>query len=101
MGKVPQPGARFRPRKVEKKFVNMISKTLIAIGLLVTVLGSFATRHSLNAYLRGMERSAEEGIGEAVSAFHMAFTYNTVSIVGCLLIVTGVILASLRRGQRP
>lgn len=78
----------------------MISKILIAVGILVTVMGSLATRYSLNAYLRGMERSAEEGIGEAVSAFNMAFTYNTISIVGCLLLVSGVILASLRRGQQ-
>lgn len=81
--------------------MNAISKILMAIGLLVTVVGSLATRYSLNAYLRGMERSAEEGIGVAVSAFHMAFIYNTVSIVGCLLLVAGVIVASLRRGQRP
>lgn len=81
--------------------MNTISKILIAVGLLVTLMGSLATRYSLNAYLRGMERSAEEGIGTAVSAFQMAFTYNTVSIVGCLLLVSGVILASLRRGQRP
>lgn len=79
----------------------MISKILIAVGLLVTVMGSLATRYSLNAYLRGIERSAEEGIGGAVSAFNMAFTYNTVSILGCLLLVSGVILASLKRAQRP
>jgi len=81
--------------------VNVISKILIAVGLLVTVMGSLATRYSLNAYLRGIERSAEEGIGGAVSAFNMAFTYNTVSILGCLLLVSGVILASLKRAQRP
>lgn len=81
--------------------MNTISKILIAIGLPVTIMGSLATRYSLNAYLRGMERSAEEGIGEAVSAFHMSFIYNTVSIVGCLFLVSGVILASLRKGQRP
>jgi hypothetical protein len=81
--------------------VKTISKLLIAIGLLVTVMGSLATRYSLNAYLRGMERSAEVGIGEAVSAFNMAFTYNTITLLGCLLLVSGVILASLRRGQRP
>jgi hypothetical protein len=81
--------------------VNTISKILIAVGLLVTVTGSLATRYSLNAYLRGMQRSAEEGIGGAVSAFNMAFTSNTVSIAGCLLLVGGVILASLRREQRP
>ena len=79
----------------------MISKILIAIGLLVTVVGSLATRYSLNAYLRSMEGSAERGIGEAVSAFNMAFTYNSVSIVGCLLLISGVILASLRMGRRP
>ena len=81
--------------------MNTISKILIAIGLLVTVMGSLATRYSLNAYLRSMEGSAEGGIGAAASAFSMAFTYNTVSIVGCLLLISGVILASLRRGQRP
>jgi uncharacterized membrane protein len=81
--------------------VNAISKILIAIGLLVTIIGSLATRYSLNAYLRGMERSAEGGIGEAASAFEMTFAYNTVSIVGCLLLISGVILASLRRGRRP
>ena len=81
--------------------MNVISKILIAVGLLVTVMGSLATRYSLNAYLRGIERSAEEGIGGAVSAFNMAFTYNTVSILGCLLLVSGVILASLKRAQRP
>jgi hypothetical protein len=81
--------------------VGTISKILIATGLLVTVMGSLATRYSLNAYLRSMAGSAEGGIGEAVSAFNMAFTYNTLSIVGCLLLISGVILASLRRGQRP
>jgi uncharacterized membrane protein len=79
--------------------VNAFSKILMATGLLFTVMGSLATRYSLNAYLRSMEGSAEGGIGEAVSAFRMAFTYNTVSIVGCLLLVSGVILASLRRGR--
>ena len=81
--------------------MKAISKILIAIGLLATVMGSLATRYSLNAYLRSMEGSAEGGIGEAVSAFNMAFTYNTVSIVGCLLLISGVILAYLTRGRRP
>ena len=81
--------------------MSTISKILIATGLLVTVMGSLATRYSLNAYLRSIEGSAEGGIGEAASAFSRAFTYNTVSIVGCLLLISGVILASLRRGQRP
>jgi hypothetical protein len=81
--------------------VSAISKILIATGLLVTVMGSLATRYSLNAYLRSMEGSAEGGIGAAVAAFNMAFTYNTVSIAGCLLLIGGVILASVRRGPRP
>ena len=81
--------------------MNTISKILIVIGLLLTVIGSLATRYSLNAYLRSMEGAAEGGIGEAASAFNMAFTYNTVSLVGCLLLISGVILASLRRGRRP
>jgi len=80
--------------------MKMVSKILLAVGLLLTVVGSLATRYSLNAYLRGMQRSAENGIGEAVAAFNMAFTYSTVSILGCLLLTSGVILAALTRRQR-
>lgn len=80
--------------------MNMISKILIGIGLLTTVAGSLATRYGLNFFMRAMEESAEKGIGRVAEGVDMAFTYNTVSLVGCFLLIVGLALAALGRRQR-
>jgi hypothetical protein len=79
--------------------MNMISKILIGIGLLTTVAGNLATRYGLNFFLKAMEESAEKGIARVAEGVDMAFTYNTVSLIGCFVLVVGLVLAALSRRQ--
>ena len=81
--------------------MKMIPRVLIIIGLLTTVAGNLATRYGLNFFLKAMEESAERGMGRVAEGINMAFTYNAVSLVGCLLIIVGLAWAALSTKRQP
>ena len=82
--------------------MNMISKILIGIGLLTTVVGNLATRYGINAFSRALlEESGAGAIGALIRAIDMALTYNAVSLLGCALLIVGLALAAMSRRQRP
>ena len=81
--------------------MNLISKVLIVVGLLITVVGNVATYNGVRTAVYGMQHSATEGIGSVAGGMSSAHTFSFVSLVGCLLLVVGLALSVMKRSPLP
>ena len=77
--------------------MKMISQILIGIGLLTTLGGSLATRYGINTFITALEDS---GIGAVARAIDTTSTYNTVSLLGCFILIVGLALSAFSKRQR-
>ena len=81
--------------------MNLVSKVLIVVGLLITVAGNVATYYGVRTAVYGMQHSAEEGIGSIAWGMSSAYSFSFVSLIGCLLLVVGLALSVFRSSPRP
>jgi hypothetical protein len=81
--------------------MDIISKGLIGVGLLITVAGNLTTYYGVRTAVNGMLNAEANGIGAVASGMSSAHTYSFVSLIGCLLLVIGLALAALRRRRHP
>lgn len=81
--------------------MNLISKVLIVVGLLITVAGNVATYYGVRTAVYGMQHSATEGIGSIAWGMSSAYSFSFISLVGCFLLVVGLALSVMRRSPRP
>ena len=79
--------------------MQIVSRILIVIGLLITGAGALATRYAVNYFVNALEVSGAGGIGAVARGIEMTYTYNTVSLLGCLLLIVGLALAAFSRKQ--
>lgn len=80
--------------------MNLISKVLIVVGLLINVAGNLATYYGVRKAVSGMQNSATEGIGSVAWGMSTAYSFSFVSLVGCLLLVVGLALSLIKRSPR-
>lgn len=76
--------------------MNMISKILTGVGLLITVGGNLATYYGIRTAVRGIEDSESSGIGAVAYGMSTAYSYSFVSLIGCILLIVGLALAALK-----
>lgn len=81
--------------------MNLISKVLIVVGLLITVAANVATYYGVRKAVYGTHDSTAEGLASVAWAISSAYSFSLISLVGCLLLVVGVALSMLRRVPRP
>ena len=77
--------------------MRIISRIFIALGLLITVVGNFATYYGIRTAVNGMVDSAENGIGIIAWGMDSAYFYSVVSLVGCFLLIIGLALGALAK----
>ena len=75
--------------------MRVISRILIAFGLLTTSAANFATYYGIRAAVNGMLDSASTGIGTVAWGMDSAYFYSVVSLLGCFLLIIGLTLAAL------
>ena len=80
--------------------MRAISRVLIVLGLLVTVCSNLATVYGLYKAVHGMANAEENGIAAVASGMHTAFVWSHGGLVGCLILIVGLILAALRPSAR-
>ncbi len=81
--------------------MNVISKILIGVGLLITVAGNLATYYGVRTAVNGIRDAESSGIASVAWGMSSAYTYSLVSLIGCFLLIVGIALAALRRRQQP
>lgn len=80
--------------------MNVLSKILIGIGLLITVPGNLATFYGLYTSVNGMKAAESNGIGQVVSGMSFAYSCSVVSIIGCFILIVGIVLAAFNSSAR-
>ena len=80
--------------------MNLISKGLIVVGLLINVAGNLATYYGVRKAVYGMQNSATEGIGSVAWGMSTAYSFSFVSLVGCFLLIVGLALSLIKRSPR-
>ena len=81
--------------------MNIISKILIGVGLLITVVGNLATYNAVRTAVNGMQViNGAGGIADVTWGMSSAHSYSLVSLVGCFLLIIGIALAALGRRQQ-
>ena len=81
--------------------MNLFSKVLIIVGLLITVAGNVATYYGVRTAVYGMQHAASEGIASIAWGMSSAYSFSFVSLVGCFLLVVGLALSVLKRSPQP
>jgi hypothetical protein len=81
--------------------MNVISKFLIGVGLFITLAGNLATFYALHTAVNGMRNGESSGIALVAWGMSSGYSYSLVSLIGCFLLIVGIVLAALRRGGRP
>jgi hypothetical protein len=81
--------------------MQVISRGLIVVGLLIIVAGNLATYYGIHTAVNAMRDTAESGIGDVAWGMSSAYFYSFVSLFGCLLLVVGLVLTALRRKHQP
>jgi len=77
--------------------VGIISKIVIVLGLLVVLASNFATYYGIRTAVNGMLDSANGGIGIVAWGMDSAYFFSVVSLVGCFILIVGLILAALAK----
>lgn len=81
--------------------MNLISKVLIVVGLLITVVANAATFYGVRTAVYGTHHSSTEGLNAVAWAISSAYSFSLISLVGCFLIVVGLALSMFKRAPRP
>ena len=81
--------------------MNLVSKALIVVGLIITVASNLTTYYGIRKAVYGMQNSATEGIGSVAWGMSTAYSFSFISLVGCLLLVVGLVLSVIKRNPRP
>ncbi len=77
--------------------MGIISKLVIILGLLVTVTSNLATYYGIRTAVNGMLDSANGGIGIVAWGMDSAYFFSVVSLVGCFILLVGLVLAALAK----
>ncbi|MET0622810.1 MAG: hypothetical protein ABW250_07520 [Pyrinomonadaceae bacterium] len=81
--------------------MNLISKALMVVGLLITVASNVATYYGVRTAVYGTHDSTAEGLASIAWALSSAYSFSLISLVGCFLVLVGLALSMLRRVPRP
>lgn len=81
--------------------MNLISKVLIVVGLLITVASNLKTYYGIRTAVYGMQNSATEGIGSVAWGMSSAYSFSFIGLIGCFLLVVGLALSLVARSPRP
>lgn len=74
--------------------MSMISKILVVVGLLATVVGNVMSFLGVRASINAIMSAESSGIAELANGLDSARTFSLVSLVGCLILIVGIILAA-------
>lgn len=81
--------------------MNVTSKILIGVGLLVTLAGNLATYYGVRTAVAGMQvTDGAGGIADVAWGMSSASSFSLVSLLGCFLLIIGIALAALGRRQQ-
>lgn len=83
--------------------MSMISKIMVVVGLLATVVGNVMSYLGIRASINAIMAGESSGIAELARGLNSALTFSLVSLVGCLILIVGVVLAasSISAMRRP
>jgi hypothetical protein len=81
--------------------MNLISKGLIVVGLLITVAANVTTFYRVRTAVYGTHDSTAEGLASVAWAISSAYSFSLISLVGCFFMVVGLALSTFRRVPRP
>jgi hypothetical protein len=80
--------------------MNLISKGLIVVGLLITVAANVTTYYRVRTAVYGTHESTAEGLASIAWAMSSAYSFSLVSLVGCFLLVVGLALSVLKASRQ-
>ena len=76
--------------------MRVVSRVLIVVGLLITIAGNLATFYGVRAAVRGMMNAESAGIASVAWGMTSAYSWSAVSLLGCFLLIVGLVLAAVR-----
>lgn len=78
----------------------MISRVLIVVGLLITVGGNLVTFNGVRNAVNGMMSAESNGIASVAWGMSSAYSWSLISLVGCFILVVGLVLAAFKPSAR-
>jgi hypothetical protein len=76
--------------------MRVASRVLIVLGLVINIAGSLATFYGVRTAVRGMMNAESSGIASVAWGMTSASSWSAVSLLGCFILIVGLILAALR-----
>lgn len=73
----------------------MISRILIVVGVLVTVVCNLATFYGIRTAISGMMNAESAGIAPVARGMSYASYGSVVGLLGCFVLIVGLILAAV------
>lgn len=79
----------------------MLSRVLIILGLFVTVIGNVVTAFGLHKAVNGMTNAETGGLADVAYGMLSAFRWVHIGLLGCFILVAGLVLAAVKPSARP
>lgn len=77
--------------------MNILSKIIVVLGLLVTGVGNVYTYITSQEIVYGIEHNATEGTGRLAWALSANHSWSLVGLVGCVILGVGLVLMLFAR----